>query len=301
MAMNLRNPIQLLRGLPSQIRDSNAAEGTLYYDRAHGALVTKSASGFKYSPVLADTMGTGMLIYVDANAGNDDNDGLSKESAVRTLDKAFWIASLVLNSYFPTIQLAAGTYSTNSRTWPDCFVFGEDKDTTIINCKALQILSHHIELGHVTLNISDSVAGCNLVGYQSNVVIKNSKIISNEDAAFFIYVGDSGYMFMENVELDISNRTFSTGILCAALSSAIQLTGNITFIGPATAQSGTIVVYTNSIVDIRDDYAVISNQGTITGYRYWANVGSIISSHNKGAYVFPGTIDGILQAGAAYY
>ena len=301
MAMNLRNPIQLLRGLPSQIRDSNAAEGTLYYDRTHGALVTKSASGFKYSPVLADTIGTGMLIYVDANAGNDDNDGLSNESAVRTLDKAFWIASLVLNSYFPTIQLAAGTYSMNSRTWPDCFVFGEDKDTTIINCKALQIISHHIELGGVTLNISDSVSACNLVGYQSNVVITNSKIISNEDTSFFIYIGDSGYMFMENVELDISNRTFSTGILCAALSSAIQLAGNITFIGPATALVGNITLFTNSIINIRDDYAVISNQGTITGPRYLANLGSILFAHNKGAYVFPGTSDGILQTGAAYY
>ena len=88
---------------------------------------------------------------------------------------------------------------------------------------------------------------------------------------------------------------------CAALSSAIQLTGNITFIGPATAPMGNIVIFTNSIIDIRDDYAVISNQGTITGPRYWANVGSIISSHNKGAYVFPGTSDGILQTGAAYY
>lgn len=298
MAMNLRNPIQLLRGLPSQIRDSNAAEGTLYYDRAHGALVTKSASGFKYSPVLADTIGTGMTIYVDANAGNDDNDGLSKGSAVRTLDKALFLATLLINYERPVINVGEGTYKFSSNTIPSCYLIGTGKDKTVINGTMHYVENRELDIVDCTLNFSGSPISSTMPILNSRVYIEDVKIIANADGEYFLYGADSSFVYIKNSDFDVTNRTF-LGIVASSLGSAVQFGENINFIGNCTVSIGSVIAYANSIVDVEQS-ATFTGVG-ITGPRYFADRGSIIYSGGNGAYIFPGTSDGILQTGATYY
>lgn len=298
MAMNLRNPIQLLRGLPSQIRDSNAAEGTLYYDRTHGTLVTKSVSGFKYSPVLADTIGIGTNIYVDANAGNDDNDGLSKESAVRTLDKALFLATLLINYERPVINVGEGTYEFSSNTIPSCYLIGTGKDKTVINGTMRYVENRELDIVGCTLNFSGSPIASAMPILNSRVYIEGVKIIANADGEYVSYGADSSFVYIKDSDFDVTNRTFS-GIIASSLSSAVQFCGNINFIGNCTVRAGSVIAYANSIVDVEPS-ATFTGVG-ITGPRYFADRGSIIYSGGKGAYVLPGTSDGVLTTGAVYY
>lgn len=300
MAMNLSNPIQLLRGTTAAIAAAQGKEGTLYYDKSRGVLMTKNTAAFDTHVRVFDNTSVSQSIYVNAVNGSDDNSGFSDTEPVKTIDKAFWLCLVRTGVQKPTIRLAAGTYSTDIVDFPDCIIVGSGIDATIIDVPYVKKQSGVLHVSDCEIrsngvdpsNASITVFGVNF--WTDNVRLN---ILSNCTTG--IYFGDSSYGYMHNSIIRANNLTIGDNLISVhfgscLLISTLELDGNITVNKAVVFSSG------NSYVHITTGTKITAT-GTVTGSRYAIYDGAIIYSGGSGPNAIPGTKAGSVDSGGAYY
>lgn len=300
MAMNLLNPIQILRGTTASIAAAQGKEGTLYYDKSRGVLVTKNTAAFDTHVRVFDNTSVSQSIYVDAVNGSDGNSGFSDTEPVKTIDKAFWLCLVRTGVQKPTIRLAAGTYSTGIVDFPDCTIVGSGIDATIIAVPYVKKQSGILHISDCEIRSNEvDPDNCSITVYGVNFWTSNARlnILSNCDKG--IYIGDSSYCYMYNSIIKANNRTIVYSLIdvnfCSNLHThALKLDGNITVNGNVVASGGNCYV-------VMDNGTKITATGTVTGSRYLVYCGGVINSNGSGPNAIPGTKAGYVESGGAYY
>lgn len=300
MAMNLLNPVQLLRGTSAAIAAAQGKEGTLYYDKSRGVLITKNTAAFDTHVRVFDDTSVSQSIYVDAVNGSDDNSGFSDTEPVKTIDKAFWLCLVRTGVQKPTIRLAAGTYSTDIVDFPDCTIVGSGIDATIIDVPYVKKQSGilHVSDCEIRSNGVDS-DNSSITVYGVNFWTDNVRLNILSNCAKGIYVGDSSYGYMHNSIVNANNLTIGSSLIdtnfCSCLHiSTLKLDGNITVNSAVISSGGNC--YVKIVTGTK-----ITATGTVTGSRYLAYSGGIIDSGGSGANAIPGTEAGSVESGGAYY
>ena len=275
MAMNLRNPIQLLRGTSASIAAEQGKEGTLYYDKNRGVLITKNTAGFDTHVRVFDATSVSQSIYVDAVNGSDDNSGFSDTEPVKTIDKAFWLCLVRTGVQKPTIRLAAGTYSTDLVDFPDCIIVGSGIDATIIDVPYVKKQSGvlHVSDCEIRSNRVDS-SNNSITVYGVNFWTDNVRLNILSNCTSGIYFGDCSYGYMHNSIISANNITIGDNLISVPfgsclLISTLELDGNITVNGAVVFSSG------NGYVHITTGTKITAT-GTVTGSRYTIYDGAII-------------------------
>jgi len=299
MASNLLNPIQLLRGTSAAIAAAQGKEGTLYYDMQRGNLIARGVTDVHTFPRVVSEDNVQPTIYVDAASGDDNNSGFTAEEPVKTLNKAFWLCNIRVGLLPTIISLADGTYATSVADFPDCIIHGHSKENTIINIPHFSKSHGYIQIYNCTLSCSSSFEGSVFYTYNTNIALDTVCIRALSDCDIVFYCGDSGYSYLYNCELYGDNIAVSNAILYCNFSSSINTT-NILFSGSFNVSGSVVVAGGNSYFLINKGTA-ISNNGQLTGKRYTAYSGGIISSGGTGTNAIPGTEDGSVGTGGAYY
>lgn len=300
MAMNLLNPIQLLRGTSASIAAAQGKEGTLYYDKSRGVLITKNTAAFDTHVRVFDDTSVSQSIYVDAANGSDDNSGFSDTEPVKTIDKAFWLCLVRTGVQKPTIRLAAGTYSTDIVDFPDCIIVGSGIDATIIDVPYIKKQSGvlHVSDCEIRSNRVDSI-NSSITVYGANFWTDNVRLHILSNCTRGIYFGDSSYGYMNNSIISANNLTIGDNLIAVhfgscLLISTLELDGNINVNRAVVFSSG------NSYVHITTGTKITAT-GTVTGSRYTIYDGAIIYSGGSGPNAIPGTKAGSVDSGGAYY
>ena len=299
MAMNLLNPIQLLRGTNAAINAAQGKEGTLYYNNMYRTLDMKGSDALYHGVRTFDTPSDSPAIFVDAENGDDSNSGIDVESPVKTIDKAFWLCNLRNSIVRPSIMVRPGSYESSITKLPDCYINGDSKDTVTIQFdsivapygKALYFSKAHIQIN----GLHDDVS---IIGYNSYVYFDDCYIKINADSNGVLCSYDSSYMFISNCMIDTQNLTVAS-VFKTICCSALVINGTNNIVGNTNVTAGTAAVYSNSIISIYGN--AVGYSGTITGRKYTVNSGGVIETSGIGANAFPGTIDGVLTNGGAYY
>ena len=298
MAMNLRNPIQLLRGTGRDIASQTGKEGALYFDTETGTLLVHNGSELNIltrvfnDPILSPT------IYVDAENGDDSNYGFSESAPVKTFDRALVLTNVVNSVFISNIKLAAGTYITEVKEVPNCIIMGDSMDTTFINMPYFKNESKYVSVNNVTITAS-SVDNNTIAfsSYEGTLHFINTRLRASGDVNAILYGGDNSYVYISHVELDMTNVN-GRSLIYSNFSSAINLydlhiRGNVTV-------DYTVFALGNSYIFI-DPNGPIVNHGTVTGSRYRAAYGSVIATDGQGATAIPGTSDGTVAGNGYYY
>ena len=300
MAMNLLNPIQLLRGTSASIAAAQGKEGTLYYDKSRGVLITKNTAAFDTHVRVFDDTSVSQSRDVDAVNGSDDNSGFSDTEPVKTIDKAFWLCLVRTGVQKPTIRLAAGTYSTDIVDFPDCIIVGSGIDATIIDVPYVKKQSGvlHISDCEIRSNGVDS-SNSSITVYGANFWTDNVRLNILSNCTTSIYFGDSSYGYIHNSIVNANNRTIDGSLIATNFGSCVnistlELDGNITVDRAVVASGG------NCYIEIGEG-TKITTTGTVTGPRYLAYNGGIIASNGSGTNAIPGTKAGSVASGGAYY
>ena len=294
MAMNLRNPIQLLRGTSAAIAAAQGKEGTLYYDSSRGTLCIRRKDGGLYDLVRSWTASdAGPTIYVDSVNGSDDNTGFIESSPIRSLEKAFTLSTLLASVAKVNIILYPGDYTVAIPRWPTCDIkskYSDNKANVSINSLVsyaaypkLYDLNIHL-LGHVdTLACYVRVENCNVY------------IDYNESKDGVLRAARNAAIELVNTVIDGTSKNVYT-MAAADFSSAIIFEDvtmkniNATFAVVSVARSS-VILLTSAIID----------GGNVVGKRYMVYKGGTIETGNRGVNAIPGTIAGTVSDEDAYY
>lgn len=221
------------------------------YDTMHHELVLIEADVDANTKKLETIRADRREIYVNATAGNDNNNGTSSEP-IATINRAFQIVnSEVYNQY--RIRLAAGIYQIENRadTNPHAAkitIQGENKNTTVIEHNIRANIYMDIEnMNDVTIRLSNA----NETLYMGSCGFQNCKIdavnnsLKNNGAAIWIFNGECV------LEPSANNKpVFSTGglaIINGTCSADIKL-GNGTLIAQTANITGTIIGNGNKVL-----------------------------------------------------
>lgn len=295
MAMNLRNPIQLLRGTGKAIESASSNDGTMFYDTEKGIFRVKRADGGFYDSVRAwEDVISVPTIYVDSVNGSDDNAGFSQSSPIKSIDKAVYFLMLMNSSVVPTIYLEPGTYTTSVSAFPKCNIQGSDKNSCIINIDKLEGRDSFFSISDCTLNFHSAGTGNACVtAYGGYYMIRNCVINTSETAKNLIYAGDSSYVFISNLDVYFDGYSY-THILISNYSSA-TVVKNVVIHGTVTVES-TVRCGMNASFDIQS----FTTDGSVTGSRYSVAASGIINVSGAGENAIPGTTAGTVSDGGLY-
>lgn len=299
MAMNLRNPIQLLRGTSAAIAAAQGKEGTLYYDTARNLLATSNGASLNYQVCVYNSVTNTPNIYVDSTNGDDNNSGFSSESPVKTLDKAIWLCKTLNSLVVPNIYMAKGEYTIGAYELPSCTLSGtgENSDSIIVYCSQFYT-RNYIQVSNITVDIEvsdESKSAFYVVNgflYMDNC---KSNILANCSSVFDARA--NSYVFVSNTEINTNNIKCGT-VIFADFVSAININYPSSFTGGASSTTAFAYAANSSTMDFD---ASLTFSGSYTGKRYLAVTGAIIFSHNSGANYLPGDAAGTTSYGGAYY
>ena len=293
MAMNLHNPIQLLRGTTKAIDAANSAVGTQFYDTGRGILrVKRSDEGFDDMSRAWGSVSNRPDIYVDANNGSDDNAGFDESSPVQTIDKALYLSTLVNSCRVPSIHLAPGTYDTDLVFFAPCIIQGSDKNTCIINIPFVETFNIYVFINNCTVNVQSINDASNAISvYGGCFKLQDCIIGASQNGTAFAYAGDNGYFYISDCDINFDNRVYNQ-LLSTNYSSA-ALIRNLTIHGSVTVDTAVCSCNGNSFFGISN----FTTDGTVTGRRYYIYNNSSISVAGAGEHAIPGTIDGTVDSG----
>lgn len=299
MAMNPRNPIQLLRGKSSSIDSVVGKEGSLYYDTNLGILAIDNGDSFHHHIRVFGDVINSPSIYVDSNSGDDNNSGFDIDNPVKSLDRALWLCNIRSSIHEPIIYLAGGDYSTSCVNFPNCNIQGSGIGVCNLFLSNIETRSRYARIYDCNVNFTNTAADIAMIAsYGSYYTFERCAIYVNAATVQrFAYSGDGGYLLFEDCVYK-SNNTFTNNIMYAGNNGYIyiqsmDITGNI------TNESGYQTVYANSgYVKVG---SFTTSTGSVTGRRYYATQGGYISVSGQGANAIPGTEEGYVSASGYYF
>lgn len=296
MAMNLLNPIQLLRGTSAAIAAAQGKEGTLYYDTDRNILVTKGTASTNLSIRSYEDNSTSPTIYVDAVNGNDNNSGFTEDSPLKTFERAIFLTTVRYGIRRPNIMLYPGDYYYNNNE-SVCFdrsvdirAIGDTKPNLYMNITS--VYASYPSFSGLNIHF----LGC-LSIHGSYVRVTNSNIYVDytETIGGALYCSRSGVLECENVVIDGTNK--NTYILLRADFNSAIILSNAT-IQNVNAQGSVVWSERGSIIHTSTD---ITDGGNVTGKRYTIEAGGTISVGGRGENAIPGTIAGTKASIDTYY
>lgn len=289
MAMNLLNPIQLLRGTSAAIAAAQGKEGTLYYDTDRGTLQVRGYDKLYAVPRLQEDILQSFVIHVNASAGSDSNSGYTQDKPLRTLNRALEIVQGICGIRRPIIRMYAGEY-----TWDDAcagidtsiaFEGAESGVTLVID--GLGIYGAHVSFANMNIDMSKPIA-CQgaLVIYDGVTVKLTASAYQNVPIQSYW----SSAVAINNTTIDGNDKTIDS-LFIADGSSNIIFTGN-NIVKNITCNMAVVTIINNS--HIYTLYA-IQNGGNVIGRRYRLQNGAVMNTSGIGPNAIPGTQDGTVD------
>lgn len=197
-------------------------------NKVPSSLAVKTAMDAAYAPV-----------YVDAATGNDANDGLTAETAVKTITRAVNLAaqrqasSTHLHIDCVWISIAPGTYTENVE----------------VNCRAI-----FSSTGTVTINGSVSAVrnGVLLLGGQNSYNITATSAIAPLFAAFG---GELVIQPNTSVRVTVPSGVSPSYAVAAAEHGHVAINGSLTIAAPGLSATGSVALtaYSNATISIGVD------------------------------------------------
>ncbi|MDD3103675.1 MAG: DUF1565 domain-containing protein [Candidatus Cloacimonetes bacterium] len=177
-------------------------------------------------------------IYVSP-LGNDDNDGLSPSTALKSIHKALQtVASDSLNPN--TVHLSRGVYSTNDGQFfpigakPYVKILGDARQWPILENLAFRETitgsrSHYATVENITIDYGDNARGAQAIwiGVSDHAKLKNINILPHQSNTWKgIGLGSNTSnpvsVYVENVHISGQSSRFNSGLLLTGLEAEVR-------------------------------------------------------------------------------
>lgn len=311
MAMNLLNPIQALRATKATIAQRTGKMGEMNYAYdvhelyAHDGV---SPGGWLIGGGTPWWKETGEYNIYMSTTGSDDNDGLTSETAVATIDKAVRLASKYnYGQCIPVVNIAAGSYdigyfvvSNYSRSLRGLIIRGAGRDTTILQgMLGLQSAQYSVQrltlapradqlslLSGVTPAFAH-ISACSVCSY-SDIAIICPEVSSGDSIEYVMFCCDANSFGMLHGDCKIHMASKYAHAVYVGICSSFALTGSLVLSGTCRRVFGI------------SNYGCFyfsgspSITGSITGAKYWVGNFGLLNLGGRGDNAIPATGDGEL-------
>lgn len=311
MASNLLNPIQYLRGTKATIADRIGEMGEMNYAYdAHELYAHDGVTpgGWLIGGGTPWWKETGEYNIYMSTTGNDNNDGLTPETAVATIGKAVRLASKYnYGQCIPVVNIAAGSYdigyfivSDYSRSLRRLTIRGAGRDTTILQ-GMLELGNAQYSVQRLTLapradqlsllsGVTPAfahIAACGVCSY-SDIAIICPEVSSGDSIGYEMFCCDTGSFGTLHGDCKIHMASKYANAVYVGVSSSFALTGSLALSGTCRR------VFAISSYGCFYFSGSPSITGSVTGSKYWVGNFGLLNLRGQGDNAIPASSAGTI-------